>query len=491
MTSHKRHASSPTLYGLSWPLLVGVVAFTGSMLAGSSLLGDPDTYWHIATGNWIFEHQAIPYQDPFSHTMPGAPWRAYGWLSELLLFMALHMTGWTGVIALAAAAHAIALAYLTRFLLSRLEPIHTLLLVGLAWGLVAGHLLARPHVLAMPLLVIWAASLVRACEENRIPRLWLLVVMVCWANLHGGFTLGLALTAAFGAEAVLATKGRAERYKTARSWALFGALSLAAAMLTPYGFEALLFTWKVSGLSHAQAHVIEWLSPDFHQFQFLELWLMVFLAGALTVGFRLRPVRLVLLLAIMHLALKSYRHAELIGLLTPLFLATPLGAQYYAWTAGGKQLETVDRFFKALAQPAKWPAVAVAIVLLGMGTSLLAQLRPLAPAARISPRAAVQAVQEAGVQGPVFNAYDFGGYLIFSGIRPFIDGRAEPYGDDFLKEITEAPLHGKLGNLLDKFGVTWTLLRVNTPEVAILDCLPSWKRQYEDGSVVVHVRVTQ
>lgn len=218
---------------------------------------------------------------------------------------------------------------------------------------------------------------------------------------------------------------------------------------------------------------------------------MFFLVAALTVGFRLPPVRLVLVLALLHLALKSNRYAELIGLLTPLFLATPLGAQYYAQTAGGKQLETVDRFFKALAQPAQWTTVAVVALFLGAGASLMAQLRPLAPAVRISPRAAVQAVQEAGVQGPVFNAYDFGGYLIFSGIRPFVDGRAEPYGDDFLKEMAEAPLHGKLGNLLDKFGVKWTLLYANSPEVALLDCLPGWKRQYEDEYVVVHVRVTQ
>jgi len=138
------------------------------------------------------------------------------------------------------------------------------MLVSLTWGLVAGHLLARPHVLAMPLLVIWTASLIRACEENRAPRLWLLVVMVCWANLHGGFTLGLALTAAFGAEAVLGTKGRAERYKTARRWALFGALSLAAAMLTPYGFKGLLFTWKILSMSYALDNIGEWLSPNFH-----------------------------------------------------------------------------------------------------------------------------------------------------------------------------------------------------------------------------------
>ena len=36
------------------------------------------------------------------------------------------------------------------------------------------------------------------------------------------------------------------------------------------------------------------------------------------------------------------------------------------------------------------------------------------------------------VHAPVLNEYAFGGYLIFNDVRPFIDSRAELYGDRFL-----------------------------------------------------------
>ena len=45
------------------------------------------------------------------------------------------------------------------------------------------------------------------------------------------------------------------------------------------------------------------------------------------------------------------------------------------------------------------------------------------------PTAALAAVEAAHVTGPILNDYGFGGYLAFAGVPPFIDGRAELYGD--------------------------------------------------------------
>ena len=60
--------------------------------------------------------------------------------------------------------------------------------------------------------------------------------MAVWANLHGGFTLGLLLTGGFGLEAIIAAAA-AERRRVATQWILFGIGSLLAACITPYGYE--------------------------------------------------------------------------------------------------------------------------------------------------------------------------------------------------------------------------------------------------------------
>jgi len=68
---------SRSAWTLSWPLALGLVMFACLMNAnGLPLLGDPDSHWHIAVGNWILEHRAVPYVDIYSFTFTGQPWIA-------------------------------------------------------------------------------------------------------------------------------------------------------------------------------------------------------------------------------------------------------------------------------------------------------------------------------------------------------------------------------------------------------------------------------
>ena len=93
---------------------------------------------------------------------------------------------------------------------------------------------------------------------------------------------------------------------------------------------------------------------------------------------------------------------------------------------------------------------------------------------------------------PVFNEYSIGGYLIFSGIRPYIDGRADMYGDAFLDEFVRAQRGDTV--LLDKIlktnHVRWTILAPGNRNIAWLDRQPNWRRIYADRYAVIHVART-
>jgi hypothetical protein len=476
----------------SWPLMVGMLVYFFLLLRGYGLLRDDDTYLHIATGQWIFQHRSIPTHDPFSHTMPDTPWTAHEWLSQVLLASAHDLGGWTGVVAITALAFAAALALLTRALLKSLEPVHALMFAALALFMTANHLHARPHILAMPLVVLWAAGLVQASESGRAPSLWLLPVMTLWANLHGGFTLGLALAFVFALEALLACKQTHYFTSTARSWALFIVLAITSALITPHGIQGISFTWQfLFEQSYALARISEWQSPDFHMFQPLEIWLLCGLALVMHKGFKLPPIRLLLLLGLLHLALQHVRHIELLGLLAPLFFATPFAAQWRQSMQAQQNAETVDRFFRKLATPAGKGAVMLAFGFVLLLTQWIAHARPPQPPDSNSLAKAIRTVHEAGVKGPVLNYNGWGGYLIYAGIPPFIDGRSDMYKDDFLKEYLEALALTKsagLEDLLAKYKIGWTLLQPGSPAVALLDHLPNWHRLYADEMAVVHVR---
>jgi len=478
----------------SLPLLIASFVYVYALSRGKSLLQDGDTMWHIAAGQWILGHGAIPAQDPFSHTMRGAPWIAHEWLSEIALALAHDGGGWTAVVALASLAFAATVGLLARALLRWLEPIHVVLVSALAVLMTASHLLARPHVLAMPLLLLWVIGLVRAREEERSPSLWLLPVMTLWANLHGGFTLGLALALALAAEAVLAAWPRQRAGTVLRSWGLFSLLAVTCALLTPHGAQAFVFTWQVMVEdSFALTRIGEWRSPDFHRFQPLEAWLLALMALAMHKGLRLPPMRLLLLLGLVHLSLKHIRNVELLGLLAPLLLAPAFAAQWQRLRGPAPQFDGADRLMRSLARPAEPAAMLLAALLLGAVTLAIGHGTPPAPPEKVAPAAAVRAAQAAGAKGPVFNDYSWGGYLIYAGVPPFIDGRADMYRDAFMKEYVNAmdlrDSHG-LAKLLDRHRVEWTLLAPDRAATALLDHLPGWRRLHADEHAVVHVRTS-
>ena len=82
------------------------------------------------------------------------------------------------------------------------------------------------------------------------------------------------------------------------------------------------------------------------------------------------------------------------------------------------------------------------------------------------------------------------GAAFFPGRRPFIDGRAELYGDAFIQRYTEAVLltSDDLPEILRQYRIAWTLLEPSRPAVRLLDRLPGWRRLYADEVAVVHVR---
>src|SRR5271154_2335023 len=115
-----------------------------------AVLGDGDTFSHLATGEWIIAHGAAPRADPFSHSMSGAPWVAHEWLSEVLLTLAFRLGGWSGVVLLTGAAAASAALIVGLSAARELRGAPLVATVGLGLGLLTASLLARPHMLALP-----------------------------------------------------------------------------------------------------------------------------------------------------------------------------------------------------------------------------------------------------------------------------------------------------------------------------------------------------
>ena len=90
----------------------------------------------------------------------------------------------------------------------------------------------------------------------------------------------------------------------------------------------------------------------------------------------------------------------------------------------------------------------------------------------------------------VLNDYSLGGQLIFQGVRPFIDSRADLYGDAFLTRYhcITWPDRDALSRALTRFGIVWTIFPSGERIIPVLDQMPGWRRLTEEDGLVIHVR---
>src|ERR1700756_4065896 len=100
----------------SLPLWVGVAVYVLLIAAGNRLLNDPDTMWHVTVGQWILDHRTVPETDVYSFSMRGQPWNSMYWVSQVLFAKVYSIFGWSGPVALAAAASAATFALLAKLL---------------------------------------------------------------------------------------------------------------------------------------------------------------------------------------------------------------------------------------------------------------------------------------------------------------------------------------------------------------------------------------
>lgn len=457
----------------SWVAAGAVLAVFAVMLFSPAIFNDGDTWWHVKAGEWMLDHRIVPHRDPFAGESPPRPWVPHEWLAEILLALSFRAAGWAGVALLTAFAGALALGLLADRLARDLDPIALTVALALVFLLWSGGLLARPHVLALPVVVAWTTGLLAARERGEAPSWWLIPLLVVWANLHGGFAFGIALAGFFALEALVET-GSGRIVTVFRDWLLFGLGCVAAALLTPHGIDGLLFPFQLLAMS-SLSQIGEWQPVTFTGLVPIEIVLLVVIATLLRLPVRLSATRIVLLLLLLHLALHQSRHGMLLAVVGGLLLAPAIGQ------AAGRAT--------SVKRPA-WPRQAIlAVALLALAGSRLAW-PPVRGNDPTAPVAALAAVPRDVRATPVLNAYAFGGYLIWSGIPPWIDSRADMYGDEgmFAYARLISPDANYLEATLARDRIGWTIFAPGEPLVRVLDAMPGWRRLHADEVAVVHIR---
>ncbi|NQU10685.1 hypothetical protein HQ590_07845 [bacterium] len=215
-------------------------------------------------------------------------------------------------------------------------------------------------------------------------------------------------------------------------------------------------------------------------------WLVLLVLVLALARPRLKTTAILLLLVWVYFALYAGRNIPLLALITAPVLAPGLadGLRRVPWLARARWGELADRmtmFNGGLRGELVTAGLAILLV--------VAVPRPTSMPPDRWPVAAVEYVQAhpTWFRGPVFNQYAWGGYLIryLPEHRVFVDGRADFYGEDLVREFDDTTaLRPNWRDPLVKYGVTWTLMpkdhRLNRAVAEL-----GWKQVYEDDVAVI------
>jgi hypothetical protein len=470
--------------GLKQRMAVNAAAFFMVFLWVATLLpvlADGDTWWHLGAGRWIVDNRTIPSTDPFSFSMPGAAWHAHEWGAEIVMWLVYRAGGLAALVCLAAAAAALAAVLLCNFMQRHVAPVVALSIAIAASLCLMASAWARPHLLALPLLVWWAAVLFKD-RSGRPPPLAFALLMTLWANLHASFLFGLLLIGPVSLEALLRGPDRSALF---RGWTIFGMAAGLAALVTPYGLNGFLYPLQVSSMTQLY-EIAEWRPLNIRNGLSFMLVLLGSLVLFFSVGLRLTLVRAGLYALLLYMAFSHFRHQFVFAYVSWFIVAGALGAAIRSSKLG--------RFAPFRQRPRdedpadRW-ALAV-LVFLCIAAILVRLAVPVAIDQRHALPTRLIAEMPASLrQAPVFNEYSFGGPLIFYGIRPFIDGRADMYGDDFVGAYLKAERGDANAwqRIAGRYRIAWTILPPRSDLVPVLD-RAGWRRLMSDDRAVIHVR---
>jgi hypothetical protein len=513
-----------------WVALIVVVAFA---FGCRNPIRPNDFWWHLKVGEIIAATGQIPTTDVFSYTAAGQPWLYQSWLAEVV-FHALYTLGGLELIAVAQGilvAGTTALVWLHSWSTSRRVRL-AVLTTALAVGISLAHWNVRPQTFSYPLLALFGLILWRD-RQQETRWVWVLPVLTAlWVNLHGAFTLGLALIGITLAGEALK---RVLRWDEAMPWrrmgrlAAVGGLCLLACVVNPRGLDIVQYLVGFQASEIAQTLGREWQPTSPREFTGMLFFASALLClGALVYSARRMDLTdLLLLLAFGWLGLGAIRGTVWYGLVMAPILARyltaiPLQSDVYDLTWLTARFRREKSPSAGPPRPTFIPAILnlTLLAVLALGATLALpwfDIRAIVPAnlrgnmTLISSDTPVGAGDYLARQAPgarIFHTEAYGSYFAWrlyevrSGpgeVRPGPGGKTPVFVDTRLELYPPAVWYDYLAlgyarhdwePLLAKYHVDTLVLDKEALRdlVAAASTSPGWARVYEDDVTIVYRR---
>ncbi|MFB3916602.1 MAG: hypothetical protein ACE14M_07730 [Terriglobales bacterium] len=452
----------------------------------ANVVGDPDVWWHLRTGQWIVEHRTIPSTDPFSVFGAGKPWVPYSWLFEVALYGFYRGFGLMGILYVQlAACFAITLALLALARRVDMTPWKSFALTSSALLAMIPMLAPRPWLLTILFLTMELHILLKAREGSDVRGLWLLpFIFAVWANIHVQFVYGLLVLGLAAMEPAvtrlfpLAGSASPSSAPPRRMWLVLAACMLAT-LVSPYTVKIYKVIFDLGAQSRDLALVTEFHAPQFRNIaDYLVLTLAM--AGVFALAWRrnLMPFNM-LLLAVS--AAVSFRMARDVWLV--IIVAVGIISSYTEPTKRSSYRTSRGQ----------WAAIAATVVVLAAITVWSRHLSERELQAVVEsnyPVNAAKYVADHKLNGPLYNDFDWGGYLIWAlpELPVSMDGRTNVHGDErILRSYRTWTASSAVADDKELLAAKVVIANLRLPLSRVLRSDPGFQLVYQDKVAAVFV----
>ena len=478
-------------------LLVALYAIPPFLILYAVNILDADMWWHLRTGQWIVEHRAVPHTDSFSWTGMGQPWAAYSWLFELLIYGLFRWFGLLGILGYAYVM-VLAIAVALHSLIRKFEP-----RLAQSVGLTALALVAmtriwspRPWLFTILFFCIELNVLVSVRRSSNFKHLlWLLPLFALWANLHIQFLYGFCvLGAAAVEEPVVRLLGNrwsdsdTDKPLPFRWMVLIIIGSMLAIMVNPYHFHIYSVLLDTMRLGDLYRLVSELQALPFRSFPDWLVLLLV-LGAAFVMGReqKVSPFWLLLFVGSAFVSFRGNRDVWFVVIVAATIIARYIGMiPGYAGEGRARPVRLSGRLLVVVC------LVTAVLLALTIGTYRISNAELQKRVDGYYPAAAIAFIEEHQLPGPLYNHFNWGGYLVWNLPRlpVSIDGRSNIHYPDRLSRALDV-WNGKPGWRSDN-ELSNSRLVIAQHEMALTQLLrldDQWRVVYEDPIAAVFVRV--
>jgi len=472
-----------------WAWIV-TVALAAALPYALKTVADHDLWWHVKTGQMILDERELPETDPFSFTAPDAPWTNHEWLADVVLATVYDTGGDQALSVLRTGLLLAAIAGFTLLLWNRLP--HPLFVLGGCLSAVPLFQVInlRPHSYTYLFVVVLLLTLEASVRRPKL--LWLLPPLLClWANLHGGFVLGLGILTLGLAVRWLALEDPARvpsRPERRLLLAVAGA-SLVAPLFNPYGLGLFAYLGRELGADHSI--ILEWQGIwSFPQYRPQFLLLMLLPVAGLALTRRLRPLMPIVLLAISTAAtLVHGRFLILLVIFSSLVTFSALSTLLERYLPHGS-----GALLHRLTAP-RWAWTLVALPLFAAVLQFAVDIKKQGLRLHIPfhvPVEACEFLQQHDLGPNLLLRLDWGGYAIwhlYPRYRVSGDGRnLTVYDAEFVDELLRAYDDGRFADYSRRYDVDVILSESAGPTYDELRSHEGWVSIHQDRLATVFVR---